>query len=95
MRAGWSVLAALFLAVVPGCGNPCPAVCDEMANFARDCGYTVTDAEIEECMEDQSSPTADERDVCRQFGDRAFLRATWDCIEIGRYYEDQTPAFAR
>lgn len=95
MRAAWSVLFVVFLGALSGCGNPCPAVCDEMANYARDCGFTVTDAEIESCMDTQSSADADARSVCRDFGDRTVLRTTWDCIEIGRYYEDQTPASAR
>lgn len=89
MRAGMIGLWLYMVAALAGCGNACESVCDEMAAFARDCGYTVTQNDIDECLAAQSSQDRDSRRICRDFGDRASIEQSWDCLEIGRYYPEQ------
>lgn len=89
MRAGTFSLWLGVVATLAGCGNPCESVCDQMATFARECGFTVPQGEVDQCVQDQSSQPADQRRICREFGDQASIEQSWDCLEVARYFPEQ------
>lgn len=89
MRAGQIAIWLGLIATFGGCGNPCESLCDEMAAFARECGYTVTEAEVSSCVLVQSDADRDQRKICAEYGDRQVIEQSWDCTEVGRYYPEQ------
>ena len=84
------IFSAGFLAVLmafsSACSNPCQSICSDMADYAKDCGFTVTDGELDACMDDfKSSQLPDgQKDVCREYGDS--LREEWNCQDVGAYF---------
>lgn len=84
MRGGW-VIAGLLGA---GCRNACADLCVRMADYATECGFSVSDAEIDQCIEEQNADlTAEERDACQEFGQAEVLRAQWSCDDLAVYWE--------
>jgi len=84
-RTVWVLGLAAGLA---GCGNPCQQICGRMAAYARDCGYEVPASEVSACMEAQGGDaSADDRDVCREFGGRQEIREQWTCDDVAAYFE--------
>lgn len=71
-----------------GCNNACQQVCVRMANYAEDCGITVSDSEIKECIDENSSAESDLRATCRQYGDASAIRQEWTCDELQEYWDD-------
>ena len=96
MRAAGIGIVAAVMGILLGCGNPCEAVCGEMAAFARECGYSVSQAEVDRCVLDQADVVAksddpgNTRKTCREYGDRVLIEQSWDCLEIGRYFPEQS-----
>jgi hypothetical protein len=79
-------LSALLLlaTVLPGCRNACQDLCTELADYAQTaCGYTWTDTQISQCIDDQASLTSDEIAACR---DNSNVASIWGCDEIADYF---------
>lgn len=83
-------LAALALAALGGCRNACQDLCVRMANYAEECGFTVPDAELDACLEEQAD--AEDRAVCRDFGSPQAIRDEWTCAEMGEYWNATPPS---
>jgi hypothetical protein len=81
------LLAPLFLGA---CGNPCVALCDDMARYAKECGYDVSQDEIDACHQDNASSTlTDERaQECIEAGDPDQLREWWSCDDLADNYQN-------
>ncbi len=78
------LLGAALLA--SGCRNACQKICKDMAEYAEECGYTVTDEDLKECYKSQKgSESRDDRAVCRAFNDEEQLRAEWSCEDLEDY----------
>lgn len=77
-------LAALTLAALGGCRNACQDICVRMADYAEECGFSVPDAELEACLDEQAG--ADDRAVCRDYGSAQAIRDEWTCAEMGEYW---------
>ena len=77
-------LIGLFITLV-GCNNPCQQLCDEIASYAIECGYSVTDDQIDQCIDDNASGEVREgtTDVCYEYKDE--LRADWPCDDVAVY----------
>ena len=85
----WSHAAAL-LAVSVGlgaCRGPCEKVCVNLATYAEECGFSVSDSELDTCMDGQKDATADEKGVCREYGDPAVIRNEWTCDDLAAYWD--------
>jgi len=78
-------LAALLAA--PGCTNACGRICKQMADYAEECGLTVTDAELDECLEAQAGKESrDDRAACREYNDPEVIRQEWSCDDLEDYW---------
>jgi hypothetical protein len=77
-------LATIAQAALGGCRNACQDICVRMANFAEECGFTVADAELDACIEDQAE--AEDLAVCRDYGSPQAIREEWTCADMGEYW---------
>lgn len=85
-----AVVAAL--ASLGGCRNACQDICVRMADYAtEECGFTVSDAELGSCLDEQGQVSADDRKVCRDFGDSTTIRDEWSCEDLGEYWNAPPP----
>ncbi|MEQ1564350.1 MAG: hypothetical protein ABMA64_01845 [Myxococcota bacterium] len=81
-----------LLALLTGggaCRNACQDICTRMADYATECGYPVSDAEIDACIEGQSAP-GESRSACREFGDPEVIRTQWSCEDLSEYWAPKT-----
>ena len=76
---------ALSSLLLLGACSPCTQTCDLMADYAEECGYTVTSQAVDQCKADQRDPTVD-RATCRQANDADALREAWSCDDVGDYF---------
>jgi hypothetical protein len=70
-----------------GCRGPCERVCVQLATYAEECGFSVPDGELDACMDGQKGATAEEKDVCREYGDPAVIRNEWTCDDLQAYWD--------
>lgn len=70
---------------VAGCQNPCQSLCVRMADYAGECGFSVSDADVDACIEEQSDP--EDPSVCRDFGTADQIREEWTCEDMGVYFQ--------
>jgi hypothetical protein len=81
----WVVIGVA--AIGGGCQNACQDICGRMAEYARECGYPVSDAEVSACVEQQGSDLdGEDRRACREFGDADVIRTQWSCEDLGDYW---------
>ncbi len=85
-----------FTALASGCNNACQALCNEMYDYALECGHPVTKDELKACKQDQSNQNTPrtERQLCRQY--YADMRSEWTCEDLADYWDEdpglqQTP----
>jgi hypothetical protein len=70
-----------------GCRNACQDICLDMADYATECGFPVSDAEIDACLDEQSKvEEKEDRKACRDFNDPQALRLQWSCDELADYW---------
>jgi len=79
-------ITVLLGGLIQGCANPCQQVCGRMANYAEDCGYTISDAELDACVDVQASPEKEALAICRDFGDLDTIERQWSCEELDAYW---------
>ena len=70
-----------------GCRGPCEQVCVHLATYAEECGFAVPDGQLDSCIEGQKDATAEEKDVCREYGDPAVIRNEWTCDDLQAYWD--------
>lgn len=85
MRIPLPCLALVLLAAV-GCQNPCQDLCQEMADYADKCGYTWDETAVQQCVEDQASVTAEEKDLCAEYEGQ--VESWWECEDIMDYFDN-------
>lgn len=79
------VLGLVAFAGLAGCGNPCQQVCSEMADYARECGLTVTPGDVQNCESNyQGGVSPETADVCREFSDPNTMREWWTCDDVAQ-----------
>ena len=77
-------LAAIVLA---GCSNPCERLCTRMADYAEECGYTVLESELTECLDVQKTAPEEDIEACRTFNDPITIRREWSCEDMLVYWD--------
>lgn len=77
--------ALLLTAFATGCRNSCQQLCEELEDYAGECGYTVPEDATKTCIQDHArgDTTREERQVCTENGDS--LRDEWSCEDAGRF----------
>lgn len=84
MRLVVPALLALA-ALLSGCGNSCQSLCVTMAEYSRECGNTVSESEIEVCINSFASVEPEERQACQDFGTPDLVRREWTCEDINLF----------
>jgi hypothetical protein len=81
-----------LVAALAGCRNPCQRLCDDMRDFAEDCGFEVSKDEFKSCLDAQSSKNTEreKRQVCADT--RGALEAEWTCDDVADYFTDPVGA---
>ncbi len=86
-------LALTGLVLLAGaCKGPCERLCVNLATYAEECGFSVPEGELDACMDGQKDATADEKDVCREYGDPAVIRNEWTCDDLQAYWDGSEDA---
>lgn len=75
----------LALLALTACNTPCQRLCVRLADYAEECGYTVPDAELEACIDEQAD--ADDQKACRQSGDPQTIRTEWSCDDLEAFFD--------
>ncbi|MEC7946980.1 MAG: hypothetical protein VX265_05385 [Myxococcota bacterium] len=85
MRRLFPLIAAVLLL---GCKNDCQKLCDEMADYAEECGLPVDREDIKECRAAQSNGNVEKegREACESA--RPGLREEWTCDDLEDYFLD-------
>lgn len=87
MRALLPFGMSVLVLGLAGCQNSCQQVCGVMAAYARDCGYQVPEAQVTACRQAQAGKDSrDDRQICRDAGDRATVRDEWSCEDLAVYW---------
>jgi len=75
------------LIAIAGCKAPCQSLCDEMATFAEECGFSYSDEELNTCYEENARrvTSAESQDACRDYTDD--LRVEWTCDDLSIYFD--------
>lgn len=83
MRRLFPIVALLALA---GCKNDCQKLCDEMADFAEECGEAWDREDIKDCRADQANRNVSKegREACAVA--LPSLREEWTCDDIEPYF---------
>jgi len=77
------LLAAVVLALAgAGCNNACQATCQPVAEFSRECGYSVSDAEVDACIDAQADVTEEDLESCRTYGNPRAVDDTLTCEDL-------------
>ena len=84
MKATLVTITAIFL--LTACKNDCQDVCMEMAAYAEECGFTVSDDEIDACLGEQKEASDASLDVCDEMGGAETIRDEWPCDEMALYW---------
>lgn len=87
------LLPLAAMALLAACNNPCQALCVEMAQYARECGFDVPSSDVQTCVEANANPTLEEGDaqLCFEASDPVQLREWWTCDDLAENYEGAAP----
>lgn len=82
------VLVAFDLVLLAnvGCRNECQQLCTQLADYADECGYTVSDGDVDQCIADHGAPKGPDAQACAQYSTPQAVREEWDCEEMGLYF---------
>jgi hypothetical protein len=87
------VAALLSLPLLGACHNACQDICVRMAKYAEECGYSVSEAELAACIDEQAGEASKEaRGACRDYGSLQTIRTQLTCDDVGVYWEGTTTA---
>jgi hypothetical protein len=83
MRRLFPLLAVLALAA---CKNDCQKICDEMADFAEECGTPWEREDLKTCRADMANrnKSKEQRDACEDA--LPGLRDEWTCEDLEPYH---------
>lgn len=85
MKATLITITAIF--VLTACKNDCQDICTEMAAYAEECGFTVSDEEVDACLAEQKEANDVNLDVCDEMGGAETIRDEWPCDEMALYWD--------
>ncbi len=71
--------------LVAGCTTPCQRLCVQLADYARECGIEVSDAEVDACMDEQRDEP--NQGACRRTGGADTIRSEWTCDDLEVFFQ--------
>ncbi|MDP2310345.1 MAG: hypothetical protein Q8P18_30290 [Pseudomonadota bacterium] len=87
------MMALAVMSLLSGCNNPCQALCADIAQYARECGYDSTAEDMQACRDDfATSALAEGQQLeCLEVSDPQQLREWWTCEELLENYQSASP----
>lgn len=87
------LLPLAMMSLLSACNNPCQALCYDMAQYARECGYTSTANDLQSCRDSLVSESLAEgqQAECQEISDPETLREWWTCEELLDNYTSAAP----
>jgi hypothetical protein len=87
------LLPLAVMAFLSACDNPCQALCADIAQYARECGYTSTSEDMQSCRDDFATSTLAEGEQleCLEVSDPQQLREWWTCEQLLDNYQSAAP----
>jgi hypothetical protein len=79
------VLAVALL--LGACKNECQQLCNDIADYAVDCGFEFTKEEVKACEDANKSKDLNDNTLAVCEETRPFLSEEWSCDEIGEYFD--------
>lgn len=82
------LVALLALLPLAGCGNPCQDLCSQLADYAAECGLTVSPDEVAQCRSDYATPNLDEGEAqtCADANNPDYIREWWTCDDLAENF---------
>jgi hypothetical protein len=74
----------LLAALLGGCNNPCQQLCLEIADYASECGYTVSSEDLSTCRSAYAG--TDQGEACATSLD-ADVREWWTCDDVAENFQ--------
>lgn len=73
--------------IIAGCKAPCQSLCDEMAAYAEECGFSASEADLDTCYQENARQvtSAESQDACQEYTDD--LRSEWTCDDLAVYFD--------
>lgn len=82
-----SIGALLVLAATAaGCRNACQSTCVQLAEFSRECGISVSDADVDACIADQADAPDEARPICRESGGGQDIDSLLSCDDMPLFW---------
>lgn len=87
------LLTLAVMGFLSACDNPCQALCADIAQYARECGYTSTAEDMQSCRDSFATPTLEEGEqvACLEVSDPQQLREWWTCEQLLDNYTSAAP----
>ena len=85
-----TIPAALLalLTIISGCSNACENLCIRLADYAEECGFTVLESELTECLDLQKVAPDEDLEACQDFNDPVTVRREWSCDDMLVYWDN-------
>lgn len=89
MRVSTLPIVLTLLAIgSAGCSNSCEKLCVRLADYAEECGYTVLESELTECIDVQKVAPEEDIEACQDFNDPVTIRREWSCEDMLVYWDN-------
>ena len=79
------LLAAALL--LSACKNECQQLCNDIADYAVDCGFEFSKEEIKACEDANKGKELNDNTLAVCEETRPFLAEEWSCDEISEYFD--------
>ena len=82
------LVLALLVTATAGCSNSCEKLCVRLADYAEECGYSVLESELTECLDVQKAAPEEDLGACQDFNDPVTIRREWSCEDMLVYWDN-------
>ncbi len=79
------LLAAALL--LGGCKNECQQLCNDIADYAVECGFEFSKEEIKACEDANKAQLRGDNALAVCEDTRPFLPEEWSCDEVSEYFD--------
>lgn len=83
-----AMLGLLALTAATGCRNACQNMCDRLADFSRECGVSVGEGEVVDCVDAFASAPSEDLATCRDFGSPQAIDNALSCDDMALIWGD-------
>lgn len=84
----------LALPLLVGCKTECQKLCQDMADYADECGLTISDEDLDACLQANSRKATSEEQRAECEANRPNLKEEWTCEEVEENLLEQGDAAA-